>query len=233
MNGEQAELRERGFLIIEGALSADEVGDLRASLSEMKLAAGESDRPHGVRDLLNRSEGIRIFAESPKVNKIVRIFLGSSARVVRSIFFDKNSRANWKVPWHQDLTIAVKDKIEVDGFHPWTQKAGIWHVQPTVEIMRSVLTLRFHLDEADEMNGALKVIPGTHSMGRLRANKIAEIRTANESTVCRVKEGDCLVMSPLLLHSSSAGTKPGRRRRVVHLEYSDVELPGGLIWHGS
>lgn len=232
MNSEQTEFRERGFVIIENVLSSDEISELRISLAEMKLAPGESDRPHGVRDLLNRSVKIREFAGSPAVLNIVHKFLTADARPVRSIYFDKNSRANWKVPWHQDLTIAVKDKIEIDGFYPWTRKADIWHVQPTMEVMKRILTLRFHLDETDETNGALKVLPGTHWMGRLPADKIAAIRAANESTICRVKEGDCLVMSPLLLHSSSAGTMPGRRR-VVHLEYSDVELPGGLTWHGS
>jgi len=139
---------------------------------------------------------------------------------------------NWKVPWHQDLTIAVKARDVVPGFAPWTQKAGVWHVQPPIGILEKMVTFRFHLDDADENNGALKVIPGSHRQGRLSAAQIKEIRTANENRVCRVKKGDCLVMSPLLLHSSSAGTNP-KRRRVVHWEYSIAVLPDGLDWHGS
>jgi hypothetical protein len=38
--------------------------------------------------------------------------------------FDKIPDANWKVLRHQDVTIAVQEKIEVEGFGPWTIKAG-------------------------------------------------------------------------------------------------------------
>lgn len=198
------------------------------------LASGEPkrDRNYGVRNLLNKSQYVREFSRSRKVLSIVNAFLGPAARAVRGIYFDKTSDANWKVPWHQDLTIAVKDRFEIKGFAPWTRKAGIWHVQPDMSVMQNILTLRFHLDDTDETNGALKMVPATHLNGRLSAGQIKALRTANESSVCRVKQGDCLVMSPLLLHSSSAGTKPGRRR-IIHLEYSGIELPGGLVWYGS
>jgi len=32
---------------------------------------------------------------------------------VKAILFDKTPSMNWYVTWHQDLTIAVKEKIEV------------------------------------------------------------------------------------------------------------------------
>ncbi len=37
-------------------------------------------------------------------------------------------------------------------------------------------------------------------------------------------------MRPLLLHASASGTNPGHRR-VIHLEYAAVSLPGGLEWY--
>jgi hypothetical protein len=39
-------------------------------------------------------------------------------------------------------------------------------------------------------------------------------------------------MRPLILHSSSAGTSP-QRRRVVHFELAAENLPNGLDWYGS
>ncbi len=100
------------------------------------------------------------------------------------------------MPWHQDLTIAVKEKCETAGFSAWTRKAEIQHVQPPIEILEKMLTLRFHLDDADESNGALKIIPKSHKSGRLSPEEIKFRRQANETRVCSVKKGDCLIMRP-------------------------------------
>lgn len=187
---------------------------------------------YGVRNLLNLSPKIREFSLSRKVRKIAVEFLGENAKVVRAIYFDKTREANWKVPWHQDLTIAVKEKRETEGFSAWTKKAGIEHVQPPVKIMEEMLALRIHLDDSGESNGALKVLPESHNQGRLSATEIKTLREANEITVCNVKRGDCLIMRPILVHSFSAGSNP-KNRRVIHLEFSARDLPNGLEWYGS
>ncbi|HEY0458027.1 MAG TPA: phytanoyl-CoA dioxygenase family protein [Pyrinomonadaceae bacterium] len=80
--------------------------------------------------------------------------------------------------------------------------------------------------------GALKVIPKSHKDGRLSAVEIKSRRQANETELCSVKKGDCLIMRPLILHSSSAGTNP-KSRRVIHFEFSAESLPNGLDWYGS
>ena len=46
---------------------------------------------------------------------------------------------------------------------------------------------------------------------------------------CPVRSGGALVMRPLLLHSSIAAVDPGHRR-VLHFEYSSIDLSGGLKW---
>jgi len=130
------------------------------------------------------------------------------------------------------LTIAVKEKRETEGFTVWTRKAAVEHVQPPVGILERMITLRFHLDDADAANGALKVIPKSHKNGRLSAEEIKFRRRANETRLCSVKKGDCLIMRPLILHSSSAGTSP-KNRRVIHFEFSADDLPNGLDWYGS
>jgi hypothetical protein len=89
--------------------------------------------------------------------------LRSGARVVRGIYFDKHKEANWKVAWHQDLTIAVHERADIDGYGSWSMKAGIPHVQPPVFVLQSMLTLRLHMDHTDESNGAL---PQTWPLGR-------------------------------------------------------------------
>jgi hypothetical protein len=37
-------------------------------------------------------------------------------------------------------------------------------------------------------------------------------------------------MCPLILHASSKAASPSHRR-VIHIEFASLELPGGLHWH--
>lgn len=175
---------------------------------------------------------VREFAESEKVKSLVKSVLGENAKPVKAIYFDKTPEANWKVPWHQDLTIAVKEKRENEGFSAWTRKAEIQHVQPPILVLEKILAMRIHLDDADETNGALKVVPKSHNQGRLSAAEIQNLRKANRIEICRIKRGDAFLMRPLLVHSSSAGTSP-KHRRVIHIEFSAESLPSGLEWYGS
>lgn len=230
-----AEIDENGFVILEKVFGDETVSRLTSELAKLKSVnsvSRKSESVYGVRNLLDLSPEIREFSASESVRKTVESLLGEKARVVRAIFFDKTPDANWKVPWHQDLTIAVKERRETAGFSVWTRKAEIQHVQPPVELLEKMLTLRFHLDDADETNGALRVIPKSHKTGRLSAEEIKLRRQANETHLCSVKKGDCLIMRPLILHSSSAGTSP-KNRRVIHFEFSAEDLPDGLEWYGS
>lgn len=229
------EVEEKGFAVLENLLNNREVSDLVEAVSklpDLRSIRRRNGELYGVRNLLNLSPEIREFSDHRKVRKIAENFLGKKAKVVRGIYFDKTPDANWKVPWHQDLTVAVKEKRETEGFSAWTKKAGIQHVQPPVAIIEKMLALRIHLDDADETNGALKILPKSHNRGRLSASEIKKLREANETTVCNVKRGDCLVMRPLVVHSSSAGSSP-KNRRVIHLEFSADDLPNGLEWYGS
>lgn len=230
-----SEFDKKGFLVLKNIIGEYTILHLIESLSKLKFANGISKRNnsiYGVRNLLNLSSEIKDFAESETVRKIVENFIGKDAKSVRAIYFDKTPDANWKVPWHQDLTISVKRKIETKGFSAWSFKAGIQHVQPTVDVLENILTLRFHLDDADAENGALKILEGTHRNGRLSADEIKDLKHKANSFLCEASKGDVLLMRPLLVHSSSAGLNP-KNRRVIHLEFSADDLPDGLQWYGS
>ena len=121
---------------------------------------------------------------------------------------------------------------DVEGYGPWSIKAGIQHVQPPVSVLENMLAVRVHLDDTDEANGALRVLPGSHKYGRLGSEEIQSWRTTTPSVSCEVKKSGVVLMRPLLLHASSTATQP-TRRRVLHFEYSSVELAAGLEWYES
>lgn len=230
-----ANFEKKGFIILKNVLDEKMISSLLESFSKLKPsnAVGKKNNSiYGVRNLLNLLPEIREFSESKEINQIVEDFIGENAKPVRAIYFDKTPDANWKVPWHQDLTISVKEKRRTKGFTAWTIKAGIQHVQPPNEILENILTLRFYLDDSNESNGALKLLLGTHRKGRLTADEIkSEIQKA-KTFQCEASKGDVLLMKPLILHSSSAGSNP-KNRRVIHIDYSNVTLPNGIKWYGS
>jgi ectoine hydroxylase-related dioxygenase (phytanoyl-CoA dioxygenase family) len=99
-------------------------------------------------------------------------------------------------------------------------------VQASREVLEKIAIVRLHLDDCDENNGALKVIPRSHLVGKI---DVVEVCLKQEAVVCEVPKGGALLMRPLLLHSSSPATKPSHRR-VIHIEYATDELPNGLKW---
>jgi ectoine hydroxylase-related dioxygenase (phytanoyl-CoA dioxygenase family) len=213
------DLNRDGFAIFPNCMDHDTVGRLRADFSETRSPD---------RNILSLPL-VRAVATSRSVREIVEKILGPECFAVRGIFFNKTRQANWKVMWHQDLTIAVREQHPVIGFGPWTTKAEIWHVQPPSEIMSVMLAIRLDLDESDCDKGPLRVIPATHRRGRFSATEISALAKNNRVT-CTVPEGGALVMHRLLLHASSAYLvdKP---RRVIHLEFAAQELSHALSWY--
>ena len=86
------------------------------------------------------------------------------------------------------------------------------------------------MDDTDESNGALRVLPGSHQLDRLSAERISELRSEQPEFICTAHAGDVLLMRPLLLHASSRSAKPGHRR-ILHIEYAAFSLPAILDWH--
>lgn len=132
------EIDEFGFAKCRQIIDEPQIENLLANLSELRadsIVREKKGATYGVRNLLNLSPAVREFAESGEVKNLVEIILGAKAKPVRAIFFDKTPEANWKVPWHQDLTVAVREKRETAGFTAWTRKAEIYHVQPPIAVL--------------------------------------------------------------------------------------------------
>ena len=184
---------------------------------------------YGMRDLLTLEEIILLSRSNP-ITSLVRAVIGGEARAVRGLFFDKIPAANWPVQWHQDLSIAVAEKKDIEGWQGWSLKHGIPHVQPPAAILERMLTIRLHLDDCGADSGPLKVRPGTHGLGRLSRQRIDELAVDVPEEICCLAAGDALVMRPLLLHASSPAREPNHRR-VIHLEFAPADLlPPGLSW---
>jgi hypothetical protein len=225
-------LRADGFAMSRYRLPRVTIARYCDAVETMAPVAGVRTRgeTYAARDLFEAAPAIREMASLPLIRNLVEQILGPQAFVVRAVLFDKRPTANWKVAWHQDLTILVRERHESAGFGPWSIKAGIPHVQPPISVMEQLLTVRVHLDACDARSGALRVLPASHRSGKLTAEEIHK-RTGSESAfTCTAAVGGVMIMRPLLLHASSAALVP-RRRRVVHFDFAAMELPYPLTWH--
>jgi hypothetical protein len=220
---------QNGFAVVRSVVPDVLLDTLTQSIDSVRCDIDGGAVSAGMRYLFRYCPEVVNLAKSAEMIAIASAVIGGSARPVRAVFFDKTIDSNWYVTWHQDLTIAVKERVELPGFGPWSVKDAIPHVQPPVEILSEMISLRLHLDLCSELNGAIKFIPGSHNLGVLDTEQIAEIRTEKAAVCCPAERGDVIVMRPLILHSSSRATEPVHRR-VLHVEYAGNPLPSGLEW---
>lgn len=213
-------LDTHGFAIVPNVLDAEGCRSLASLLGDAEGA--------GTRGVL-RLQAVADLAQSV-LRDLVRPHLPCTPVPVRGIYFDKRPETNWLVAWHQDLTLALKEQAEVPGFGPWSVKEGVPHVQPPMHLLDHMLTARLHLDDTAADNGALRVIPGSHRLGRLSAEAIRQCRETQNEVLCEARAGDVLLMRPLLLHASSRSIST-RRRRILHVEFAGFSLPQPLEWH--
>ncbi len=224
------ELSRDGFLIIDNFLDAPTVQKTIEAVDSLSTDAQSVRMRRGAvfarRNLLEL-DFVRSLIGQYRVRQLVDA-IGPDFIAVRAILFDKSESANWTVPWHQDRSIAVRRRVDIPGYGPWSTKAGVVHVQPPVEILQRMLTLRFHLDPCGPDNGPLRVIAGTHTR-ILDATEIGTKSAEFPQTICATCSGGLLVMRPLILHASSPARTP-LHRRVIHVEFGPAALHGGVEW---
>ncbi|SNR75482.1 phytanoyl-CoA dioxygenase family protein [Flavobacterium sp. ov086] len=226
-------INSQGFAIIDTIYSENEIEKLISLIENITENSNENATFRKSQDLFAIRQFHKEIPESlpfifnQNLKDVIESTFGKGYFITKSIYFDKPEKSNWFVAYHQDLTISVDKKIEVENFENWTVKQNQFAVQPPTEILESNFTIRIHIDKTTKDNGALKVVNNSHSKGILR---IENLGIENEKeTICEVEKGGIMIMKPLLFHASNKTTN-NERRRVIHIEFSKQELPDGLEW---
>lgn len=221
---------ENGFAIINDIYSPQEIAGILQLIDQAntnKPTFRKTDDLFAIRQFLKELPEVAPLIFNAKLNEVINQLYGKGYFVTKSIYFDKPGLSNWFVAYHQDLTISVDSSHNLPGYGPWTVKHNQYAVQPPLNILQGNFTVRIHLDDTDEQNGALKVIPGSHLKGIYRPETIDW--AIEQEHICKVNAGGVMLMSPLLLHASNRTTN-NKQRRVIHIEFSNVELPEGANW---
>jgi len=223
-------LQESGFAIIDNIFTVDEIAGILDTINSIDTSGPaflKTNDLFAIRRFVKEVPAISPLIFNNRLREIIDQLFGTDYFLVKSIYFDKPEQSNWFVAYHQDLTISVDQKIQATGFDQWTVKNDQFAVQPPVPLLENIFTIRIHLDDTDENNGALKIVPGSHRKGIYRPETIDW--NNEQEAVCKVPQGGIMIMQPLLLHASNR-TVNNNKRRVIHLEFSNQLLPNGLQW---
>ena len=228
----QSDLQSSGYLLLPSVFCNQTVGMLLSRVDAANVAdSGSALRSRGTvfaaRNLIDSIPDLLSSVESPVLSALLSETLGQQYGLVRVLFFDKPSDRSWVLPFHKDLTIAVKDNsLPTTHFSKPTHKAGVDHVEASQAILENMLMLRIHLDKVTEANGPLEVIPGSHLSGKRTEPACADpVRILCDA-------GDVLAMRPMISHASGHTAPEGNlRRRILHLEFCGTRiLPDGYQW---
>ena len=225
-----------GYALLSGAFSSADVDAVTAGLTAAPADPTDGDPAlrsqsggvYGSRNVLTLWPPSAGLWRRPPLVEVLNAVLSPAFGLVRVLYFDKPPGGTWALPWHKDLTVAVRDnRLPSTHFGKPTRKAGVPHAEAPLGILEGMLTARLHLDDVTEENGPLKVLPGSHRTGK-------ELRLG-EGTPASVLagRGDVLLMRPLLAHASGRSHPETRRhRRVLHFEFAaSRDLPDGYEWH--
>lgn len=158
-NAEFDAYQENGFIVVENVLDAATLGRLRSVVDEIVAAAAGVTAHNSVYDLepSHTPETPRVrrvktphkvhpifwdIVRQPKLTSILRTLLGPNVRLHGSKLNMKLPHCGAAVEWHQDW-----------AFYPHTND--------------DVLAVGVMLDDIDEDNGPLLVLPGTHRMDKI------------------------------------------------------------------
>jgi ectoine hydroxylase-related dioxygenase (phytanoyl-CoA dioxygenase family) len=220
MRGLTAEERsfydEQGYVIVPGVLPAADLASIDAEIERLLPEAEDrSDvRPGWIFQLGLRSEIIRAFAEDERLLALVEEIVQPGIALEEAKLVAKPPHSPIICHWHQD-----------EAFYQRPDDPG------TASNVRMAVWMP--LQDADERNGCLWVVPGSHRWGlrpwdwaesdacrkRLRESEYAE----EHAIPVRVKAGDAVLFSSWTWHHSEGNLTDVVRRAFI-VTYQEASI---------
>ena len=214
---------EEGYEIIPNLLTTQQVEWANTSLAELidqgfegvqyEVEVKDGTTQQHRRDLVRKithytkeNAYLKSLSLLPMLLRSVETLLGEKAEMVVENALLKPPLIGREKPWHQDTAIF---DLPVD-----CPVVGAW----------------IALDAADEENGCMQVIPGSHKAGPTPHFMLKDWQlcdrdvTQEKAASIPLQPGDCLLWDGLLFHGSQPN-RSTRRRRALQFHYKPLSVP--------
>lgn len=206
---ERRKFDEDGFYIRRALFSPDEAAAM--------LAAVQSD-PLVKEHMFDRRDNEGLATRAVQWNHPGNSTYGIGGRSRRVVEPVETLMGSEIYHWHSKVT--AKD-AGVGGAWEWHQDYGYWYL--TGCLYPDMISVMVALDPSVAANGCLKVLRGSHKLGRLDhvrdksgqakadSERIAWAESRHEQVLCELQPGDTMFFHCNLLHSSESNKSDQRR----------------------
>jgi ectoine hydroxylase-related dioxygenase (phytanoyl-CoA dioxygenase family) len=228
---EQAEAFERdGSVLVEGLFSAEEVAILVAHVERSRRVAELS---HAMPDAEGRASKLALWMD---LGQDVFGAVSASPRIVDSA---RVLLRDDVYHWHSKVMLK---EPRVGGAWEWHQDYGYWYHDAC--LYPQLVSCMIALDPATRQNGCLKVLVGSHHLGRLDHGQRGEQSGIDPERVAAVEgilpvryieagPGSALFFHCNLLHASEPNTSERPRRAYICCYNAFSNIPFGGKGHGK
>ena len=207
--------REHGYVLVRNVFDEREAEEMRGAIDRIleNVASTEHDRSHtwagvdqslqlkGFHDLTYHDGVFTRMVAHPRLVAVLAQLIGPNVQLHHTKMLVKPPEQGAPFPMHQDYPYFPHER-------------------------HSVVAASVHLDDTDEENGCLHVVPGSHRLGPLEA--LGDAKTVDyplgSGVACPAAAGDVLFFNYLTIHGSRVN-RSARTRRNVLFEYRDPADP--------
>jgi ectoine hydroxylase-related dioxygenase (phytanoyl-CoA dioxygenase family) len=223
--GERLTYDEQGYVVVPQVFPADELAAIDAEIDRLLTVPGNDAggiHPTWVFQVARRSEIARRFAEDERLLALIAEIVQPGIAIHSTKLVPKPPRSEDVCHWHQD------DAFYLNPDDPLT-------------FSRTRMSVWVPLQDADERNGCLWVVPGSqawgledfHMVDSGQCRKVIDREAYAEANAVplRVRAGDVVLFSALLWHHSKHNqTDRVRRAFIVSYQEATVGKGAGEQW---
>ena len=199
-SAQKAFYHENGYLLgLPSIYTREEMAKFNAELPRLLALLEPGETSKDIREWHETSTYLYEIAMNPKILELVSGILGENFYCWASNFFIKDAHSPSTVGWHQD--------------------SYYWPMAP-----HNSVTVWLAFDDVDEVNGGMKLLPGSHRGGVIKHRRSTETSSvltleledgtdfkAESAIQFRLKVGECSLHDDRAIHGSPAN--PSDRRR--------------------
>jgi ectoine hydroxylase-related dioxygenase (phytanoyl-CoA dioxygenase family) len=208
--------RENGYLHARGVFESAEVDEMRAALARIlaDVEGTANDANHrwsaaqketvlkGFHNVQYHDAAFTRAAAAPRMVELLTQLIGPNVQLHHTKMLVKPPEKGAPFPMHQDYPYFPHER-------------------------HTVVAASVHLDDTNDENGCLRVIPGSHRLGPLEpTGESNDLDTPLEDgTPMPAAAGDVLFFNYLTIHGSGTNTSAGTRRNVLFQYRDPADLP--------